>query len=150
MVVLEQSHPTNYAKVGYIGKLTSIQSDGFKVEHPEMSDHGGSGCKKVRHATQKEINNHLSFTEQNMGIPSYPIRDKSTDDLSNYGLPTEPPSYMPELDIKQNPCKEVYSRGYYGDPIEPGKPKFILSVDDEELPMVNIIKTKTITKLLNN
>ena len=29
------------------------------------------------------------------------------------------------------------------------KPKMILSTDDEELPMVNIIKTNTIKQLLN-
>jgi len=30
------------------------------------------------------------------------------------------------------------------------KSQIILSIDDEELPMVNIIKTKTIKQLLNN
>ena len=30
------------------------------------------------------------------------------------------------------------------------KPKMILSIDDEELPMVNIIKTNTVKQLLNN
>ena len=32
----------------------------------------------------------------------------------------------------------------------PVKPKLILSIDDEELPMVNIIKTNSIKQLLNN
>jgi len=50
--------------------------------------------EKFRHATPEEINNHLISIGQ---ILSYSVRDRSTDDLSNYGLPTEPPSYMYEM-----------------------------------------------------
>ena len=85
--------------------------------------------KYFRHATQEEINNHLISIGQ---IPDYPIRDRSTDDLSNYGLPTEPPSYMYEMELKHSVSKS----------------KLILSIDDEELPMVNIIKTNSIKQLL--
>jgi hypothetical protein len=88
-------------------------------------------------ATLEEINSNLAGTGQiYIDIKTYPIRDRSTDDLSNYGLPTEPPSYMYEMEQKFK-----YSKG---------KSNLLLSIDDDDLPMVDIIKTKIIKQLLNN
>jgi len=109
------------------------------------------------HATPGEINNHLISIGQIpvletidrvqqqikriqlnalncMGIPVGIMSDKSTNDLFNYRLPTEPPSYIYEMGLEHSVSKL----------------NLILSIDNEELPMVNIIKTKTVNLLNNN
>ena len=116
---------SNYSGVWINHTPSSFGGGGFR-----LNGNGYIYGKDVRHATPEEINNHLISIGQ---IPDYPIRDRSTDDLSNYGLPTEPPSYMYEMKLEHSVSN----------------PKLILSIDDEELPMVDIIKTNSIKQLLN-
>lgn len=86
-----------------------------------------------RYATPEEINNHLISTGQ---IPSgEPIGvgiDPDKDGMFKYST--------------HNGSTFVGNCSTLTDKI-PVKPKTILSIDDEELPMVNIIKTKTINLL---
>ena len=142
-------------KEGQITTITST-SDG-KIMTPELDKKypdktGWLNSSQIRHATSEEINNYLIsigksttfITNLQMGVVvkesfygalgGHLYRDRSTDDLSNYGLPTEPPSYMYEMKLEHSVSN----------------PKLILSIDDEELPMVSIIKTNTIKQLLNN
>ena len=120
-------------------RLMDLDSPEFATGHLLENSHFKFKCgknyfktniKNIRHATPEEINNYLVSIGQ---IPDYPIRDRSTDDLSNYGLPTEPPSYMYEMRLEHSVSN----------------PKLILSIDDEELSMVSVIKTNSIKQLLN-
>ena len=86
----------------------------------------------IRHATPEEIHGHLAFTGQ---IPAeeYPFKKLEEDDLT-WKIKTEGIRWTESVSMTN----------------ENWKSKMILSIDDEELPMVNIIKTNTIKQLLNN
>lgn len=92
----------------------------------------------VRHATPEEINNHL------ISIGQIPIGE-----LLNTGIePNKNGSYSCiSINRGENPQCTFNSIKLNGQEIL--KPKMILSIDDEELPMVNIIKTNTVKQLLN-
>ena len=86
----------------------------------------------LRHATQDEVNKHLISLGQ---IPEekYPFKKLEEDDLT-WEIETKSMRWTePALMTKDN-----------------WKHKMILSIDDEELPMVSIIKTNTVKQLLNN
>ena len=86
----------------------------------------------IRHATPEEIHRHLVFTGQ---IPAekYPFKKLEEDDLT-WEIKTEGIRWTESVSMTN----------------ENWKPKMILSIDDEELSMVNIIKTNTVKQLLNN
>ena len=132
---------TSYWVKGMIFKIGRIENDSICVN----TERGGpsNAINQFRHATSEEIQKHLISIGQigpldkgYISSTSKQFIDPSTIDNSEYGLPTEPPSYMYEMELK-------YKESLI-------KPKLILSIDDEELPMVNIIKTKTVKQLLNN
>lgn len=115
--------------------------------------------KSIRHATQEEINKHLISIRQ---IPVEHICTNTNshrhdgcgekygciqncDKCDYYQIPKDDdtiklglfePSRFEKTDFKIGKIQSI--------------PKTILSIDDEELPMVSIIKTNTIKKLLNN
>ena len=98
---------------------------------------------EMRHATPEEINQHLISIGQIPDLTKqesekYPFKPLKSGDLEweiqvpqikAYGIMWYEPSPM----IKDN-----------------WEPKMTLSIDNEELPMVSIIKTNTIKQLLNN
>jgi len=133
VISLEQS--INY-KVGEILQVAVIDGGKLGCKGKPCNKYDIKPFTCFAHATPEEINKHLASICPDMRISSYPVRDRSTDDLSNFGLPTKPPSYMFEKELMH---KEFSS-----------KSKLILSIDNEELPMVNIIKTKTVNLLNNN
>ena len=97
------------------------------------------GCDKkenVRHATPEEINNHLISIGQ---IPA-------GEPLNNGIEPDKDGMFKYTTNVGST---FVGNCSTLTDKI-PVKPKLILSIDDEELPMVNIIKTNSIKQLLNN
>ena len=93
------------------------------------------GCdekENVRHATPEEINNHL------ISIGQIPNKEK----YEYQGEYKSQNSHLIDYGIKIH-------EEFFGNSKAQSLPKMILSIDDEELPMVNIIKTKTVN-LLNN
>jgi len=112
-----------------------IHNGNTKLMTPELDkaypDKRGWGyVEDYRHATPEEINNHLISIGQ---IPKEQVLSTSEiayNHLIDYGIKVH----------------EEFFKGTKGDL----KPKMILSIDDEELPMVSIIKTNSIKQLLNN
>jgi len=93
------------------------------------------------HATSEEINNHLIYISQTTELgkqepEKYPFKPLQLGDLE---LATSTTPYENFRKFVGNIGKDVIF-----------KSQIILSIDDEELPMVNIIKTKTIKQLSNN
>lgn len=60
VAVTLQDISTNYAQEGHVGKLLDIIDTGFIIEHSEMLEYEGSFCRKVRKATQAEIDQYLA------------------------------------------------------------------------------------------
>ena len=90
------------------------------------------GINAIRHATPEEINNHLiSIGQIPAGEPLNNGIEPNKDGMFKY---TTGNSYDKDFSTS----------------IVPGPLKMTLSIDDEELPMVNIIKTNSIKQLLNN
>ena len=97
----------------------------------------------IRHATPEEINNHLVSIGQ--------IPDLIKQESEKYPFkPLKPGDLEWEIQVPQ-----IETHGIMW--CEPApmtkdnwKNKMILSIDDEELPMVSIIKTNTVKQLLNN
>ena len=140
-------------------KVTSVDPDekdsGIKgtvwIKHENSSFSGGGfrlGSKyryneHVRHATSEEINNHLISIGQ--------IPDLIKQEWEKYPFkPLKPGDLEWKIQVPQ-----IETHGIMW--CEPApmtkdnwKNKMILSIDDEELPMVSIIKTNTIKQLLNN
>lgn len=94
--------------------------------------------EKYRHATPEEINNHLISIGQ---IPtSEPLNngiEPNKDGMFKY-------TTVSGTSFGSN-CSSAISYSNSS-----SKPKMLLSIDDEELPMVNVIKTNSIKQLLNN
>ena len=135
-------------KITSISSSTSIEFEGSKY-WSFLATNG-----HFRHATPIEINNHLISIGQ---IPTIEGINKTQQLIKQLKLDalscmTKHPYYG----VIENPCKDVYSRGQFRHDTndikvpEPWKSKTILSIDDEELPMISIIKTNTIKQLLNN
>jgi len=121
---------------------------------------------KVRHATPEEINNHLISIGEIQAEPVCTNTNSSRhnscgekygckqdcDECDYYQIPVGEP-----LNIGIQPTKDgsfkytTYNGSTFASKVSTvsGPLKMILSIDDEELPMVNIIKTKTVN-LLNN
>lgn len=133
---------------GDILKIISVESDekdsGIKgtvwIEHENSSFFGGGfrlGSKyryneHVRHATPEEINNHLiSIGQIPAGEPLNSGIEPNKDGAFKY--------------TTYSGTTHVGKTSTISGPL-----KMTLSIDDEELPMVNIIKTNTIKQLLNN
>ena len=99
----------------------------------------------VRHATPEEINNHLiSIGQIPAGEPLNTGIEPNKDGMFRCSSTTGSPwtGLTPT-----NHLGAMYQGDIMGKPI---KLKMILSIDDEELPMVPIIKTNSIKQLLNN
>lgn len=148
--------------------------DVFKVYHIHNSGniiHGDNGnhydTDKIRHATPEEINNHLISIGQ---IPSESICTNTNsfkhggcgekygciqncDECDYYQMPAGDPIGV-GLEPNENGFFKYTTGNSYNKEFSTGfipvKPKTILTIDDEELPMVNIVKTKTINLLNNN
>ena len=91
----------------------------------------------LRHATQDEINKHLISIEQiPAGEPLNTGIEPNKDGMFKY-------TTVPGTSFGSNYSSAI---SYLN---SSSKPKMILSIDDEELPMVDIIKTKS-TQILNN
>ena len=98
--------------------------------------------KDIRHATPEEINDHLISIGQ--------IPDLIKQESEKYPFkPLKPGDLEWEIQVSQ-----IETHGIMW--CEPApmtkdnwKNKMILSIDDEELPMVSVIKTNTIKQLLN-
>ena len=86
----------------------------------------------IRHATPEEINQHLISIGP---IPEekYPFKKLEEDDLT-WEIETKSMRWTEPAPMTKDNWKH----------------KMILSIDDEELPMVSIIKTNTVKQLLNN
>ena len=126
-------------KAGHIDKIANFRNGQTLNKNPKIrwvglgSDpYNGIVEILLRHATQEEINNYLISIGQ---IPAekYPFKKLEEDDLT-WEIKTE--------GIRRTEPISMTNENW--------KPKMILSIDDEELPMVNIIKTNTIKQLLNN
>ena len=117
-----------------IGKLEKFSKENYesRVSFYRETGYLSIWSNIIRHATPEEIHRHLVFTGQ---IPAekYPFKKLEEDDLT-WEIKTE--------GIRRTEPISMTNENW--------KPKMILSIDDEELPMVNIIKTNTIKQLLNN
>ena len=128
VIVLKES-PGRNGKLNQLYKITGIYGNHITYSPRENID---IDKVKVRHATPEEINNHL---------------------ISIRKIPAGEP-----LDTGIEPNKDgIFKYTTYSETTHVGKTstisgplKMILSIDDEELPMVNIIKTNSIKQLLNN
>ena len=156
-VILENAHGWNYSScnngcLGLITKMSnykpstvdkyicSITGDILNSKNKDTKFNNVpvafyEGKWIVRHATLEEINNHLISIGQipageplNTGIE--PDKDGMFKYTTNVGS-----TFVGN-------CSTLTDK-------IPVKPKLILSIDDEELPMVNIIKTNSIKQLLN-
>jgi hypothetical protein len=139
--------------VGKVVKITSISSS-TSIEFEDRKHWSFLATNgHFRHATLEEINNHLISIGQipaelgNQESEKYQLKPLHPDDLT---WEIETPTFITNLQMGV-----VVKDPFYGVMGKPGSvktqsiAKTILSIDDEELPMVNIIKTKTIN-LLNN
>ena len=105
-----------------------------------VDEQGGVYTNSVRHATSEEINNHLiSIGQISAGEPLNTSIEPNKQNIYQFTT-----AYS---NVSNNWCV----RNDSGSSISNiSKPKMILSIDDKELPMVNIIKTNSIKQLLNN
>jgi len=127
-------------------RLMDLDSPEFATGHLLENSHFKFKCgknhfktniKNIRHATPEEINNYLVSigqipAENPLGFNEVVKLGNNFTSNSGIGLKT----------------KEQY--GYFKEPnsnTNQSLPKMILSIDDEELPMVNTIKTKTVNLL---
>ena len=118
---------SNYSGVWINHKPSSFGGGGFR-----LNGNGYIYGKDIRHATPEEINNHLiSIGQIPAGEPLNTGIEPNKDGMFKY--------------TTGNSCDKDFSTS-----IVPGPLKMTLSIDDEELPMVNIIKTNSIKQLLNN
>lgn len=133
-------------KAGHIDKIANFRdgqtwSENSKIRWVglESDPHNGVIEILLRHATQEEINNHL------ISIGQIPIGELLNTDIE----PNKDNSYSCiSVNRGENPQCTFNSIKLNSQEIL--KPKMILSIDDEELPMVNIIKINSIKQLLNN
>ena len=129
-VIVVRECPGYNGKLGKLYKAIENSDDGhFRYEERSTIN---TELVKIRFATPEEINNHLISIGQ---IPAekYPFKKLKEDDLT-WEIKTEGIRWTEPVSTTN----------------ENWKSKMILSIDDEELPMVNIIKTNTIKQLLNN
>ena len=118
---------SNYSGVWINHKPSSFGGGGFR-----LNGNGYIYGKDVRHATPEEINSHLiSIGQIPAGEPLNTGIEPNKDGMFEYT------TYNKTTHISK--CSTVS-----------GRLKMTLSIDDEELPMVNIIKTNSIKQLLNN
>ena len=135
----DTSNNNTRLKAGHIDKIANFRdgqtwSENSKIRWVglESDPHNGVIEILLRHATQEEINNHL-ISIRLIPAEKYPFKKLEEDDLTW------------EIKTEGIRCTEPVPMTN-----ENWKSKMILSIDDEELPMVNIIKTNTIKQLLNN
>lgn len=136
-----------------IGYIFQIREDGsYYEEFMKGFDQAIDGDNKycinynksnIPHATPNEINNHLISIGQ--------IPDLIKQESEKYPFkPLKPGDLEWEIQVPQIKTHGIM----WCEPIlmtrDNWKHKMILSIDDEELPMVSIIKTNTIKQLLNN
>lgn len=95
--------------------------------------------KVLKHATPEEINNHLISIGQ---IPA--------DEPLNTGIEPNKSNTYQAISIQRDANPQCTFNFIKINGQEILKPKMILSIDDEELPMINIIKTNTIKQLLSD
>jgi len=124
---------TDTWKPGRILQITCIT--GNILDFRSCSNH----IDGFRHATTEEINNHLTGIGQILHIDKqepekYPFKKLNPEDLE-WKVKVQTPYYGVIFQSETTPMI---------------KHKMILSIDDEDIPMVNIIKTKTVTLLNNN
>ena len=103
----------------------------------------------IRHATPEEINNHLISIVQIPNLPDgHPDKiNKNTDYMDALSFAIHKSFYPYEYQRGIIPTTgNCYNKDFATSYI-PIKPKMILSIDDEELPMVGIVKTKIPKKL---
>jgi hypothetical protein len=135
-----ENHGVHY--FGRIFQISKVHEDRVECE----SDDSTHVLSSIRHATPEEINNHLISIGQ---IPGGEVKAPTFITNLEMGVIVKEPFYG----ITGNPCKEVCSHGQirFSEPApmtkDNWKHKMTLSIDDEELPMVNIIKTKSINLL---
>ena len=124
-------------KAGHIDKIANFRdgqtwSENSKIRWVGLESDPYNGVIEIllRHATQEEINNHLISIGQ---IPAekYPFKKLKEDDLT-WEIKTE--------DIRWTEPISMTNENW--------KPKMILSIDDEELPMVRPSKEIKITNKL--
>jgi hypothetical protein len=105
-------------KTDYSGICIRHTPNSFSGGGFRLNGNGYIYGKDVRHATSEEINNHL------ISIGLIPANESS-----NIGITSN--NYSSDISYSNNSIK----------------PKTILSINDEELPMVSIIKIKTVNLL---
>jgi hypothetical protein len=135
VIVLKEYDGVN----GELNKLYKITEVSEKTLFYDKYNAIPSDRVEVRHATQEEIDNHLISIGQTPTTKLTPWGiAKLRKDMTSYAgqLNLGNSEWSPRMDCGESIAKI-------------SEPKLILSIDDEELPMVNTIKTKSI-KLLNN
>ena len=142
-MVLGGNHSHGGYSIGDLIQIESLTGNTFTAKEKNSNKlNTGFSLTLNRHATPEEINNHLISIGQipageplNTGIEPnkdviYQVDKKHQEDLIRQGIKIR---------------DEFFKSGNTQSP-----PKMTLSIDDEELPMVNIIKTNSIKQLLNN
>ena len=150
VVNLEKSISYN---VNEICRVSKISKTLLACENKPQDEVSMKPFNKFRHATPEEINNHLiSIRQIPAGEPLNTGIEPNKDGAFKYT--TLPGSSWSGCTI-QNHLKAIvpttgncYSKDFATSYI-PTKPKTILTIDDEELPMVSIIKSKPV-KLLKD
>ena len=124
--------PKMNTEVGKIVQITDISDTSYINYEGKPYWVFGARDEHFRHATPEEINNHLlSIGQIPTGEPLNTGIEPNKDGMFKYTTHTGT-TYVDKTSTISEPLK------------------ITLSIDDEELPMVSIIKTNTIKQLLNN
>jgi len=138
--ILDSRWPSKTNAIGYIFQISDRNDKikSFNDGNPESAicpiNKFSINYEKrfIRHATLEEINNHLISIGQ--------IQER--EEVSKIAYEDERENFFnPNIEAPRKTDWTV--KVHY-------EPKLILSIDDEDLPMVNIIKTKTVNLLNNN
>ena len=157
VVIKDYGYGTHESDINMFCKIVKTDAKGCCDSYTIEIDRDKRGNKDrfldprcLRHATSKEINDHLICIGQ---IPAGEyitkthqlIKQLEIDALSC--MAAHPYQGLIQM---ENPCKEVYSRTHFPPTKDIWEDKMVLSIDDEELPMVNVVKTKTVNLLQND
>lgn len=154
-VVLGGDHPYGGYSVGDLIQVEALEMDTFIAKEKKSNElNSGFSLKLNRHATPEEINNHLiSIGQIPVGEPLNNGIKPNKDGMFKYktvpGTSWSGGTIQNHLEAIIPTTGNCYNKDFSTSYI-PVKLKMTLSIDDEELPMVSIIKTNTIKQLLNN
>lgn len=148
VVIIKSSKNWAYemdAELGKVVQITYISDTSYINYEGKPKWSFGAKDGHFRHATPEEINNHLiSIGQIPAGKPLNTGIEPNKDGVFRFNSTTGSPwtGLTPT-----NHLGAIYQGDIMG---KPANPKMILSIDDEELPMVSIIKTNSIKQLLKN